>query len=850
MKLTANIIYKRLLLAIAGGIVCLLLASFNIVGALDNIAYDTANELVPLSRADDIVIVAIDERSLLELGRWPWPREKHVELLRRLRVANSGPVAIDIVFAEPDTEYPEVDRLLAAEIASHSRVVLPVYIGQADRSGGLLEIEPVRQLADAAARTGHVHIEVDNDGVARRVFLKEGLVKPHWEHFTIALARVLGMEIGELPGRVENVSNQSDSETVIARNNENFIPLMGAAGTVDTVSYVDVIRGVIPKDILKNKIIFVGATAAGHADNISTSMGQISGVEINANIFHAWREGRLAKRISPELNATFCFLITFFTIIIFTRLQPRALLVAVVVCVLVVPLVAILLLRTQQLWFSPMPVVVTVILAYPLWNWLRLETAVAFMHQQLGLLQKENSASDDKWTWQHLENTAEFLQSLERLQQWTIKPVKIAKKKSVDIRRWGHSATQSKRIFSIEGETRLLSLTWNPKYRDARRNLDKIFPAEVVQAELPAFGADFIDEDIVHLKNAYQQAKHHRELIGGTMAQLTNGVLLADSSGTILLLNDQAKHLLALEEDIDQLIEAFKRLEFNSENEVGALLSGLTFEGTAFDRETRSLDGNTDILCRGRMISLDRPLLLISLTDVTDLKASEKNRAEALNFLSHDLRAPLTSVLALIEGAKNDGPDQVNGQLLENIERYVQNNLDYSENFTQLARLESGLSVVDECDAQSLIDNAVSLIFHAASKRGIKFDLSICDDEVWVNCNRGVLERAILNLLDNAIKHSDDNSRISVSLSCNDNHAIIAVADSGCGISNQDIDRIFDSFQQGSSAVSGVGLGLRFVVAAVQSHHGTVSVDSEVDVGSTFTLEIPLGPTSVPTSTK
>ena len=839
MKLTANIIYKRLLLAIAGGTACVLLTSFGLLGALDNIAYDTANELIPLPPADDILIVAIDERSLLELGRWPWPREKHVELLRRLRSAGSGPVAIDIVFAEPDTEYPQVDRLLAAEIANHGRVVLPVYIGQANRSGQLLEMEPVEQFAEAAARTGHVHIDVDDDGVARRVFLREGLVNPHWEHFTIALARVLGMEVGELPGRVENASKQLGPEAAIARNNENFIPLMGPAGTVDTVSYVDVIRGVVPKVALQNKIIFVGATAAGHADNISTSLGQISGVEINANIFHAWREGKLAKRISSELNAALCFLITFFTIVIFTRLQPRALLIAVILCAIVVPLAAILLFATRQLWFSPVPVVVTVILAYPLWNWLRLEAAVAFMHQQLGQLQRENRASDDSWTWQHVANAAEFLQALGRLQHWVLKPVKIAKKKELDVRQWEHSATESKRFFSIEDETRQLCLTWNPKYRDARRNLDKIFPAEINRAELTAFGADSIDEDIVHLKSAYQRAKHHRELIGGTMAQLTNGVLLADSAGKILLLNDQASHLLALEEGVGQLMQALKRLEFTSENEISALLSGLIFEDAAFDRETRSLDGKTDILCRGRMIRLDRPLLLISLTDVTDLKASEKNRAEALNFLSHDLRAPLTSVLALIEGAKNGSPDQINGQLLENIERYVQNNLDYSENFTQLARLESGLSVVDECDAQSLIDNAVSLIFHAASKRSIKFNLSICEDEVWINCNRGVLERAILNLLDNAIKHSDDNSRISVSLSCSESHAIISVADSGSGISNEEIDRIFDSFQQGSSAVSGVGLGLRFVVAAVQSHHGTVSVDSEVAIGSTFTLEIP-----------
>jgi signal transduction histidine kinase len=328
--------------------------------------------------------------------------------------------------------------------------------------------------------------------------------------------------------------------------------------------------------------------------------------------------------------------------------------------------------------------------------------------------------------------------------------------------------------------------------------------------------------------------------MSSTLAQLTTGVILSDSSGNIILLNDQARNLLALPLDYGNLADVVKRLEFPGGADIYDLLAGLLLKGIAFNQECKTLDGRRDILCRGRIIRLDRPMLLVSLTDVTDLKASEKTRAEALNFLSHDLRAPLTSVLALIEGAKSEHPDRLNMKLLENIEKYVQNNLAYAENFTQLARLEqTDLPRFDDCDALSLIDNAVSLVFHGAARRGIRFSLSTCEEDVWIKCNRGVLERAILNLLDNAIKHSEDDSTIEVSLSCDAANAIIRVVDEGTGIGADDIENIFETFQQGALSVAGVGLGLRFVAAAARSHHGSISAESKLGSGSTFTLKIP-----------
>lgn len=840
MKLASQILFGRLALALAGGLFCALLGWFKLITPLDNMAYDMANEATPLEPATDILVVAIDERSLLELGRWPWPRERHVELLRQLRAAGASTVAIDIVFSEPDIEYPQVDELLGEEIRLHGAVVLPVFVGQADRGGQLLEIEPIPGLSSMAARLGHVHVELDNDGVARRVFLKEGLVTPHWEHFSVALGRVHGLDVDPLPGLIGHHSAPKRSAVSIIRSHENLLDFMGPAGTVDMVSYADVVKGRIPARVLQDKIIFVGATAAGHADKISTSLGQISGVEINANIFHALRQGKLAHHLSREANALISFGLTFITILLFTRLEPRALLVAVLLCALMVPLAATGLLLLRQSWFSPAPVVLTVLLAYPLWNWLRLDAAVDFMHTQLQLLETENLRSDFGWTWDHLEKAAAFLHALGRLRDWKVESPDLGERAEQAVTGWTQKGDSYSKWFTLQDESRLVTLNWQDDRAASQEELNRIFPDIEDEAVTPVFGGDGMDVDITQLDLAYRQARHNRELVSSTLTQLSNGVILSDSSGEILLLNEQARQLLALQRENPNLLDALRRLKFPGEIDTRELLAALVLQGIAFNQEGRTLDGGRDLLCRGRLIRLDRPMLLVSLTDVTDLKASERSRAEALNFLSHDLRAPLTSVLALIEGARSEHPDELNLKLLENIERYVQNNLAYAENFTQLARLEQAEPPrFDECDAQSLIDNAVSLVFHAAGKRGIKLRLSTCEEDVWISCNRSVLERAILNLLDNALKHSADNSKIIVSLLRDDANAIIQVADQGEGIAPGDMDTIFESFKQGARASTGVGLGLRFVSAAAKSHKGSISVESDVGAGCTFKLTIP-----------
>ena len=712
-----------------------------------------------MPEAPDITIVAIDERSLLELGRWPWPRENHVELLRKLEKSDVAAVALDLLFVEPYQDYPATDDMLAEALEQLGNVVLPVFIGQSGPGGRLTEMQPIPRLAAAAAQLGHVHIEVDTDGVAREVFLREGLGNNRWPHFAVALATVLGLDKTPLPGVSDEQVLASPTPGAIIRSHANLIPFMGSAGTVSQVPYVDVMKGRLPADALKGKIVIVGATAAGHVDNITTSLGQISGVEVNANIFQALRLDLLATPVSRHTASAAAFVIIGLGVFLFTRLPPGFLLLSIVGAAAALPLVAFLLLHFGRLWMSPAPMLLTLLFAYPLWNWLRLAWAMDFIEVQIRELELESGAR------------------------------------------------------SFLGGT-------------------EVAPS--------AGSADPVGAIMGRLERAYRESRHNHELVRDTLRQLASGVVLAEPGGNILLANDAAIELLGPPAASGNLANALNKIALDDGLRWEQVLAGLQSPGDHFHFEGHPEDPNRDILLHAGIIGLDRPLLLLVLTNVTELKQSEKRRAEALNFLSHDLRAPLTSVLALIDTAR-DASEPVDAGLLGQIENYIQANLSYAENFIQLARLEQPEPPrFDDCDAQSLIDNAVGQLYHFAASRGVAFELHDTEQETWLRCSRDLVERVLINLIDNAIKHSPAGEAIAIETAREGESISFSVSDRGEGIRSEDMQLIFEQFHQGTHARSGAGLGLRFVSAVAHAHGGSIEAFNNPDGGSRFTLRLPL----------
>ncbi|MFV0276391.1 MAG: sensor histidine kinase, partial [Parahaliea sp.] len=266
----------------------------------------------------------------------------------------------------------------------------------------------------------------------------------------------------------------------------------------------------------------------------------------------------------------------------------------------------------------------------------------------------------------------------------------------------------------------------------------------------------------------------------------------------------------------------------------------LALNNEAFECEGETQTGGRNVLIRGGGIYLDIPVLVFTLSDITATKASERSRIEALNFVSHDLRAPLISVLALIDHARSSQSGREAEALLNQIEYYIRSNLGYAESFVQLSRFRHAPELdMKDCDAQDVVDEAVAQLIYSARSKRIALLSEPVDEDVWVLGNHGLLVRACLNLLDNAIKISPEGARVFIRVYRQGHCAVFEFEDEGSGIEKGDIERIFKPFQHGGGAKSGAGLGLRFVAAVAQQHQGKVEVDSETGRGSRFRLYIP-----------
>ncbi|MBE1043153.1 CHASE2 domain-containing protein, partial [Escherichia coli] len=137
---------------------------------LNNLLYDRLRNLAPLAVDPRILVVAIDDRSLESLGRWPWPRSDHAELLDRLAAAGARSVLLDVIFSEPSSN-PDSDRQLARSLCRAGNVLLPLLRESVPRYGEPpREIPPTAPLAGCAAGIGHINVEADSDGTVRSVY--------------------------------------------------------------------------------------------------------------------------------------------------------------------------------------------------------------------------------------------------------------------------------------------------------------------------------------------------------------------------------------------------------------------------------------------------------------------------------------------------------------------------------------------------------------------------------------------------------------------------------------------------------------------------------------------------------
>ena len=339
------------------------------------------------------------------------------------------------------------------------------------------------------------------------------------------------------------------------------------------------------------------------------------------------------------------------------------------------------------------------------------------------------------------------------------------------------------------------------------------------------------------LKNSALDSERAR--LATVLDQLTDGVLIADAHGLIQFANPAAGKLFQTSNPIQrsitevvrnhQLVEAWRRCQ-----------------------QTRQMQTESvEVPARHQFLQLvvipdthsSGSLLLVQ--DLTRLRRLETVRRDFVSNLSHELRTPLASLKALAEtlqeGALDDPPAA--RHFIDQIQVEVDALTQMVNELLELSKIESGrftldLAPVAACD---LLDSASRRMQLQAERAGLNLRVECTDDLPNVRIDSQRLEQVLVNLIHNAVKFTRAGGEVTLIAEAIDGSIRFAVRDSGVGIAEEEVPRIFERFYRvdKSRTGSGTGLGLSIAKHIVEAHRGKIWVESVDGQGSTFYFTIP-----------
>ncbi|MBU1815352.1 MAG: CHASE2 domain-containing protein [Gammaproteobacteria bacterium] len=758
------------------GLVAWLSVSASLGGA-NHLVQDVGLRLVARPAHSDIVIVAIDDRSIAVIGRWPWRRALHAELINRISVQGPRVIGMDVLFNEEDLDYPADDLLLADALARSGRVVLPVLRRGHGPAANAADL-PWPAFAAAAAGLGHVHVAPDNDGVVRGLYLQEGPATAPWPHFSTVMQcvadadkRPCGAAQPGTPG-TPRADHGAAETSPWQRSEPALIAYAGGPAHFTTYSYIDVLRGQVPGDAFHGKYVLVGAAASGLGDMFATPVSRQSrlmpGVEVVSHVLDGSLSGVQIRPAAPVQNLVFNLLPVAGALVALLLLGPFVALLTSAALAAVTVLLSVALTGWVGLQFAPAAALVGLVLAYPLWSWRRLSAAAHFLRLEMERLQKDGL---------------------------------------------------SMRLRERPGDT-----------------------------------SDFLERRINAVERASRQLRDLHHFVSESLQQLPSPTLVCDAQGRILLTNVAAR--LHVGGDADVSLQGLSAVELLRDLvQTGTNLPLITQDKLrsgcmAEQAEGRDAKDRSMLVQCKPFTDLAQAGWLLTLVDITDMRRALQQRDQAMNFISHDIRAPNASILTLLEMQRAYPGRMPHEELMQRIERYAKNSLGMAENFVKLAGAQTQEYRMAPLDLVAVLAETVDDVWALARESEAEVTIATTPDTAPALGDRSLLCRALANVLHNAVKFSPAGSVVVCAITQRDRHWVVSVRDQGPGIAPELQGQLFAPFQRlhdrSHPAISGVGLGLALVHTVIQRHGGALEVDSDVNQGAEFRLVLPMRLSSEP----
>jgi two-component system phosphate regulon sensor histidine kinase PhoR len=358
--------------------------------------------------------------------------------------------------------------------------------------------------------------------------------------------------------------------------------------------------------------------------------------------------------------------------------------------------------------------------------------------------------------------------------------------------------------------------------------------------------AHALDELTDELVRSLASLRVERDRLATILESMVEGVLVTDAKGEILIANRAVRDMVG---DRQRQTLAEKRL---STLNIPALQTAIETAGAKQSREsvefkidptrTKVIAANVSPLSTA---SGEKTGCIAVLSDVTELRRLETMRRDFVANVSHELRTPIAAIRAATETLQDGGLDEpkVAKEFVDIIDRHADRLRRIVEDLLELSRIEANQRKLtpELLQARAVCEHTIELFALAAKTKKITLKLAEDSDNPTVALDRSAIEHVLGNLVDNALKYAPEGATVTLRAMELANKTRLVVEDNGHGIEARHLPRLFERFYRVDTSRSrdlgGTGLGLAIVKHTVEVMGGTVSVESEIGVGSKFYLD-------------